>query len=131
MIDVVLHHWGARRSDIAGLSPVVVAAAAQGDSCAQQILTDAAGELVSVVDACRHKLDFTPDGTVPVSYSGGVFTAGAVLDAFTDKLTALGTGYDLRTPLYPSVVGAAFHASRLSGHRSSTLLGQGVWVGKG
>lgn len=115
VIDVVHRQWGGRRGDIAGLAPVIAAAAAAGDTCAQQILTDAAGELVCVVDACRRRLDFAPDASVPVSWSGGVFTAGAVLAAFTNQLAALGTGYDLRTPLYPPVVGAALYAAKLSG----------------
>ena len=116
VIDVVVNHWGARRRDIAGLSPIVVAAAAQGDVVAQQILADAAAELAAVVDACRRRLDFAPGETVPVSYSGGVFTAAAVLAALTGELAARDVGYDLRTPMHPPVVGAALYAAKLAGH---------------
>ena len=116
VIEVIHRHWGGRRLEIASLSPIVVGAAAQGDPVARQILHDAAGELVSLVDACRRRLRFPADTAVPVSYSGGVFTADPVRALFAEKLRALDVAYDLRTPLYPPVLGAALYAAILSGH---------------
>lgn len=114
VIDVVGNQWGGRRRDVAGLSTVVVDAANQGDTCAEHILTDAAAELALVVDACRRQLDWPPDEVVPISYSGGVFSAGAVRKAFIHDLDER-VGYDLRVPLYPPVVGAALYAAKLAG----------------
>lgn len=114
VIDVVGNQWGGRRSDVAGLSTVVVDAAAHGDPSAEHILTEAVAELALVVDACRRQLDFPPDEVVPVSYSGGVFSAGVVQKAFIHELDER-AGYDLRAPLYPPVVGAALYAAKLAG----------------
>ena len=51
---------------------------------------------------------------MPVSYSGGVFGAGPLLDAFGAELAALYGGYELREPLYEPVVGAAIYAAKLA-----------------
>ncbi len=114
VIDVVVNQWGGRRRDIATLAIVVVDAAAQADTCAEHILTDAAAELALVADACRRQLDVPPGETFSVSYSGGVFSADVVRHAFISRLHERG-GYDPRAPLYPPVVGAALYAAKLAG----------------
>lgn len=114
VIDLVLNQWGGRRRNVAGLSTVVVDAADQGDTCAEHILTDAATELALLVDACRRELGWPPDEVVPISYSGGVFSADVVRDAFIFDMNE-SVGYDLRAPLYPPVVGAALYAAKLAG----------------
>jgi hypothetical protein len=55
-----------------------------------------------------------PDGEpIPVSYSGGVFAAGArILEPFEQALPA---GCDLRAPLLAPEIGAALYAARLDG----------------
>jgi len=115
LVDVVLNRWRADRSRIAALSPVVVAAAGQGDVHAAAILTAAAAELGELVDVTRRRLGFPADEAVLVSYSGGVFTAAPVLAAFLQQLAAPDRGYQLRRPLYPPVVGAAIYAAKLNG----------------
>lgn len=116
LIDVVLNRWQGARADIAALSRVVVAAAEVGDSCALEILADAARELAEIVDATRAMLAFGAGQTVPVSYSGGVFGAGAaILDSFRRELEELGDGYELRRPLHSPVIGAAIYAAKLNG----------------
>ena len=115
VIDVIVNRWGGQRRDVASLSAVVVDAAAQGDSCAMTVLSDAADELVLTVDACRSQLNFAQGEAVPVSYSGGVFSANMVLQKFIDKLTDKSAEYEVRTPLYPPVLGAALNAARLAG----------------
>ncbi|MZE72504.1 N-acetylglucosamine kinase, partial [Streptomyces sp. SID5789] len=52
---------------------------------------------------------------VPVSYSGGVFAARPVADAFRAELIRLDARFDLRPPLYEPVVGAVLHAASLAG----------------
>lgn len=114
LVDVVLNRWRGERSKIADLGPTVVEAASAGDACAAEIVTGAAGELAHMVDAARRRLGFGEYDTVPVSYSGGVFGAGPLLDAFDAALAALYGGYELREPLYEPVVGAAIYAAKLA-----------------
>ena len=115
VIDVVLSRWQGGRSEIAALSRVVAEAARRGDTCAQTILTDAAHELVKIVDATRTRLEFPDAATVPVSYSGGVFNAELVLDGFARELRSRSAGFELRRPLLSPVMGAAMYAARLAG----------------
>jgi N-acetylglucosamine kinase-like BadF-type ATPase len=121
LVDVVLNRWQGDRGRIAALSTVVAAAADQGDPCALRILDEAGRELAEMVDATRLRLAFGVDRTVQVSYSGGVFNAGApILDAFRRELAALHEGYELHRPFYPPVVGAALYAAK----RNGTPLGE-------
>ena len=60
------------------------------------------------------RLGFPDGASVPVSWSGGVFAAPAVLTDLRTELAGLG-GYELRRPLHPPVVGAALHAAALAG----------------
>jgi N-acetylglucosamine kinase-like BadF-type ATPase len=115
VIDIVLNRWEGRRDDIAALSPLIVEASQRGDENARQILVDAAAELVKIVEATRRKLAFADDDVVPVSYSGGVFTAATVLNMFREELASRSGAYSLRRPLYPPAVGAAIYAARLAG----------------
>jgi N-acetylglucosamine kinase-like BadF-type ATPase len=114
-VDLVLNRWRGSRREIAALSPPVVEAARRGDAVARRILTDAADELVVLVEATRRRLWFPAEETVAVSYSGGVFAAPEVLDAFRQRLGAGGGRFDLREPRYSPAVGAALYAARLAG----------------
>lgn len=115
LIDIVLNQWQGGRAEIAALSPLVVQAADQDDACASRILEDAARELAALVDVTRRRLAFGPEDTVPVSYSGGVFTAERVRHAFAAELASLHGGYDLRRPVYSPVIGAALYAAKVAG----------------
>ncbi|WP_030904424.1 N-acetylglucosamine kinase [Streptomyces sp. NRRL F-5126] len=115
LVDVVHNRWGGRRGEIAALSPRVAEAAGLGDEHAAAILTDAGHELALLVDSARRGLGFERGETVPVSYSGGVFGSATVLDTFARDLRGREGGYDLRTPLFEPVIGAALHAARLAG----------------
>ncbi|KIF75311.1 N-acetylglucosamine kinase [Streptomyces sp. 150FB] len=114
-IDIVHNRWKGSRGRIAALSRQVAEAAALGDASATAILTEAGQELALLVDTTRVRLEFGRDETVPVSYSGGTFAAGAVLEAFTGALKGRYTGYELRRPLYEPVIGAALYAAKLAG----------------
>ncbi|MEV6742493.1 BadF/BadG/BcrA/BcrD ATPase family protein [Streptomyces sp. NPDC051104] len=115
VIDVVHNRWQGDRGRVAAISRWVAEAADLGDEVADAILTEAGHELAQLVDITRERLDFGPDETVPVSYSGGTFGADRVLEAFTTRLTNRFTTYELRDPLYEPVVGAALYAAKLAG----------------
>jgi N-acetylglucosamine kinase-like BadF-type ATPase len=113
LVDVVLNRWRGSRRAVAALSRTVVEAARLGDVAASRIVRGAAVELVRLVEATREGLGFPSSARIPVSYSGGVLTAPEVLAEFTELL---GDGFDLRTPLYSPVIGAALYAAQQSGH---------------
>lgn len=115
LVDVVLNRWQGSRSEIAALSTLVVAAAERGDHHAGDIVAEAAGELAEIVDATRVRLGFREGQTVPVSYSGGVFRAGAsFMSTFRGELSRRFATYELRDPLYTPQVGAAIYAAKLN-----------------
>jgi N-acetylglucosamine kinase-like BadF-type ATPase len=115
LVDVVLSRWQGDRRKVAALSRVVVEAADRGDEVARAILSDAGEELADLVDTTRRRLAFADGEPVPVSYSGGVFSAVQVHGAFRRRLAVLHAGYELREPLHPPVVGAALYAAKLAG----------------
>lgn len=114
LVDVVHNRWAGDRGRIAALTPVVVRAAEAGDAVAAGILTQAAIELVDLVETTRNNLGFASDRPVPLSCSGGVFSARPVADEFARLITAAGR-YELRPPLLSPVLGAAAYAAELSG----------------
>ena len=115
LIGLVLHQWQGARQQIAALAPAVREAAILGDHHAQAILTDAAAELVGLVDATRRRLGFTSGEVVPVSYSGGIFAMPEILDSFLAGISALPASYRVRKPRYAPVIGAALYAAMLAG----------------
>jgi N-acetylglucosamine kinase-like BadF-type ATPase len=115
LVDVVLNCWQGGRSEIAALSRIVARAAETGDECAARILSEAAGELATLVDTTRRILDFGPEEKVPVSYSGGIFNVRSIVDGFEAALRDLHDRYELRKPLYSPVIGAAIYSAKLAG----------------
>lgn len=104
------------RDSIAALSQLVARAAHAGDSSAIGIFTRAAQELAGVVAAVRQRLKFERDEPVPVSYSGGLFNAEAViLEPLKHELEAMSGNYRLQPPIFPPSIGAAIYAARLAG----------------
>jgi N-acetylglucosamine kinase-like BadF-type ATPase len=96
------------RGSIAALSQVVARAADDGDAAAIHILNEAARELAVIVEAVRQALRFDEAEPVPVSYSGGVFHAGApILEPFRHHLAARSGGYRVTEPLLTPCAGAA------------------------
>lgn len=111
MIGLVLGTWAGDRTRIAALSRTVVATADLGDEAAQGIVREAGIELAALVAAVRAALRVPEDVVLPVSYSGGVFTAPTVLAAF---VTALGPGHRLVEPAFGPAIGAALYARKLA-----------------
>ena len=110
---VVMGANGPGRDGIASFCTLVEQAAEAGDQKARNIFARAASELAEIAAALRTALDYANGETVPVSYSGGVFKAGAmVLDALRRRLAELSVDFELRKPLLPPGIGAALYAAR-------------------
>ncbi|MFB7087070.1 N-acetylglucosamine kinase [Streptomyces sp. NPDC056296] len=116
-LDVVgrVLYGGLGRDGVAALGRRVTEAAELGDSVAVSILDRAGRELALLADAARRRLGFAAAEPVPVSYSGGVFAARPVADAFRAELGRLDARFDVRPPLYEPVIGAALYAASLAG----------------
>lgn len=113
LVDVVLNRWQGDRAKVASLARVVTAAAAAGDTVCASILRDAGHALADLVEATVAQLGYRPGETVPVSWSGGVFTSAEAYRAFHTHLAE--APVELREPLLPPVLGAALYAARLAG----------------
>jgi N-acetylglucosamine kinase-like BadF-type ATPase len=113
LLDVVQHRWGNDRGRIAGLSRLIAEAADLGDPAARKIIEDGADELVGHVTAVRARVGFEVETSIPVSYSGGVFTMDLLRSSFVARLSA--GPYDIREPRYPPLIGAALYAAQLAG----------------
>src|SRR5882757_390936 len=116
-LDICAKVLNARdRGSVAALSQLVARAAHDGDGSAIRIFDNAAHELAAVVAAVRQALDFEGDERVAVSYSGGVFNAGAlILEPLERHLAGLSGTYHLETPILTPSTGAAIYAAKLAG----------------
>jgi N-acetylglucosamine kinase-like BadF-type ATPase len=115
VIAITMVRWRTNRRRVAALSTVVAEAADRGDGQACAILSEAAANLVSLVDTARRRLGYAGGEAVPVSHSGGVFSVARVRDEFVRLLTETRTDHQFRQPLHPPVVGAALYAAKLAG----------------
>lgn len=107
---------GGGRGDLARLSPLVAQAAQAGDAVAIDIFQRAGRELAAIAEALRVALGFEPGETVPLSYSGGAFSAGELLmQPFKAALAQAAPTFELRTPIHAPHYGAALYALRLAG----------------
>jgi N-acetylglucosamine kinase-like BadF-type ATPase len=107
---------GGGRGDLARLSPLVAQAAQAGDAVAIDIFQRAGRELAAIAEALRVALGFDAGEAVPLSYSGGAFSAGALLmQPFRAALTEASPSFALRTPIHAPHYGAALYALRLAG----------------
>ena len=103
------------RSSIAAMSQLVARAAQDGDAAAIRIFDEAARELAAIVEAVRQALEFEPGDAVPVSYSGGVFNAEAlILDPLKHHLERQSGTYRLQAPIVTPSGGAAIYAAKLA-----------------
>lgn len=105
-----------QRDRIAAVSRLVAEAASSGDQAARRIFADAGYELAEIVDSIRRRLAYRPGERVNLSYSGGVFQSGdLILEPFRQRLSACSADYELISPRYSPVIGAALYAARLAG----------------
>jgi N-acetylglucosamine kinase-like BadF-type ATPase len=116
-LDICAHVYGEQacsRGDLARLSLIVAKAARLGDAAAERIYAQAGNELARIADALRRSLGFTDDEIVPLSYSGGAFSAGDLLMIpFKESLRSASSNFELRAPLHEPHYGAAIYAARL------------------
>ena len=104
------------RGSIAALSQVVAGAAQASDASALRIFDEAARELAAIIEAVRQALGYEPGESVPLSYAGGVFNAGALILAPLQRhLAKLSGGYRLQPPILTPSAGAAIYAAKLAG----------------
>ena len=116
-LDICAHVYGGKayaRGELAQLSRQVEEAAQAGDAVAIDIFRDAGQELARICDALRRALQFERGEPVPVSYSGGAFSAGELLLApLRDALFAASPCFEMRLPLHVPHYGAALYAAKL------------------
>jgi N-acetylglucosamine kinase-like BadF-type ATPase len=115
VVSLVIDTWKGNRSSIAALSTTVCEAARAEDAVAVAILSAAADELVTLIDTTRELVGFTDQETVPVSYSGGMFSDEGFLARFLTALQEQPAKYDLQRPLLDPALGAALYAAKHSG----------------
>lgn len=101
------------RARIAAFSGLVSDAANTGDSVAEQLLFDAASQLVNYVEGVHRQL-FEPSHVVAVSYVGGVFNSRLLLSEFL-KSVRYRLGSRAARPQYGPAAGALIEAMRLNG----------------
>ncbi len=98
------------RHEIAGLCPVVVRAAQQGDRTAQHILASAGRELGALATAVIRRLYMALESFAVVPF-GGVFKAGElVLAPFRETVAATAPQAQIILPRFEPVVGAVLLA---------------------
>lgn len=113
--NALMHDWYNRfdRKTIARLAPLVDQTAQKGDPVALEILKKAAIDLVQLVGR-THKLLFSPNDRLIVSYVGGVFTSQILKAALKSQVREL-LGRELSAPVYPPVAGALLIALQSAG----------------
>lgn len=116
VVGLVIDTWKGNRRKVAALATTVTEAARAGDESAARILTAGADELVALVATTRALLGFAADETVPVSYSGGMFSDDGFSALFGTALKATDGDYALQAPRLDPAVGAALLAAKRSGH---------------
>jgi N-acetylglucosamine kinase-like BadF-type ATPase len=116
VVSLVIENWAGNRGSIAALATTVCQAARADDGAAARILSGAADELVALIETTRTLVGFTEQESVPVSYSGGMFSDDGFRELFLAAMQRLPARYDLRRPLLDPAVGAALYAAKHSGH---------------
>lgn len=117
------------RPRIAQVCRIVLEAAAAGDAQAAHVLSQAAEELVLIVEATRQRLGFGLLEAIPVSCSGGVFedASGLLLEHFRTTLQAREARYQLCKPAFSPAVGAALYAAKCHGRPLSDTALDRLW----
>lgn len=109
-------HDVAQRSQLAQLSQLVTAAAADGDAAAVGLFAGAARELADLIDAVCGQLRIPAQADIAVSCSGGMFRPDSRLrEPFESELRRRPSRYRFVEPLLPPDAGAAIQAARLNG----------------
>lgn len=106
------------RSKTASLQKILCDLAGQGDPWALALYDRSAADLVMLAQALRDRMDFSDP--VKVSYSGGVFEAGACIRGpFKEKLIDLGFAY--AEPRFTPIEGAIILAAKQVGMHGALM----------
>lgn len=103
------------RPRIAGLSKIVVEAAASGDIVAEGILENAAQQLAGIANAALRQL-FKSGEPAPVAPIGGVFKAGRILERFREIVESAANAR-VTAPRHGPAAGALYEAYRVAGRQ--------------
>jgi len=106
LIQWLYHGETPRTRDIAGLAPLVLATAADGDPIAIQIVESAVQELVRLCQAVIQQLGIEKP---KIAFAGGLLANPNVLSVRLCEWLVLP---DIPRPLYPPVIGAALLAKQ-------------------
>jgi N-acetylglucosamine kinase-like BadF-type ATPase len=119
------------RDKIASVSRMVAEALEMGDENAQLIFHSAAHELAIIADAIAQTLRFNAEVDIPVSYSGGVFSAGqAILVPFKQELQKLPSNFRLTAPKFDPTIGAVLYAAKMASAAHALRLTERLSLGK-
>jgi len=102
------------RERVAKLAVHVDRAATEGDPIARIILEEAGKSLADLARAVLSQL--FPDGPARISYVGGVFRSGPVLERFTSSLLKE-RNVKVSAPVYGPATGALMEAYRVAGQK--------------
>lgn len=112
-----------QRPEIAGLTPMVVETAREGDGVAKEILRVAGRELGLVATAVLQRLKWEADKPVLIAGSGGVFAAGNILALpMQQVIRSVCPGAQIIQPKHTPAFGAVVLALRSLGiHLEETM----------
>lgn len=105
---------GLSRTDIAGLAPIVLDAARNGDATALAILEHGAGELGGMVRSVATVLGWQ-NQQVHIVLVGGLVANNFYVEMIRSAITDMSPGVIITEPLLPPVAGAALLALELAG----------------
>ena len=110
VIDIAERDYIPVRAQVASLQRWLLDAAKLGDSSALEAYRDAASEIAMCIKGIGAKLQF--DGSLKISYSGGIFNVGAPLMAPLKSILPA-PDYEWMTPLAPPWAGGLMMAMSL------------------
>ena len=115
--DLIVKANAQLRPNFAGLFPVVLACAQEGDAMAKELLTEAAVELAKLARTVIRRLWPGHEG-VRISMTGGVFKSSAVVrQVFENAVRAERPEAEISMLADPPVMGALFRAEMLALNR--------------
>ena len=108
-----------RKLEIAGLAPLVLEIAQQGDEIAQHIVQEGLNGLAQLIEVAAQRLGFQPD-QVLVTTTGGLAHSGEYYkQGLYEAIRAHVPGVQIQEPVLSPVIGAALLAIQLLGEGPS------------
>jgi N-acetylglucosamine kinase-like BadF-type ATPase len=101
------------RGELAAFSPLVAAAASEGDEAALDILQRGAAYLAEIAIALRQTLDFANEERVPLSWSGSILKEVEAVRAHFIAILDTTAGFLFVEPRHSPSYGAALYARML------------------